>query len=80
MQARLRSGNLEDVDVYDATGVPFATAAGRISYLFDLQGPSLAIDSACSSAIVGMHLAADSLRNKESNLAIVGAANLDFNS
>jgi malonyl CoA-acyl carrier protein transacylase len=76
MQARLRSGNLEDVDVYDATGVPFATAAGRISYLFDLQGPSLAIDSACSSAIVGMHLAADSLRNKESNLAIVGAANL----
>ncbi|MEZ5007184.1 MAG: beta-ketoacyl synthase N-terminal-like domain-containing protein [Chitinophagales bacterium] len=76
MQARLRSGHLEDVDVYDATGVPFATAAGRLSYMFDLQGPSFALDSACSSAIVGMHLAANSLRNKESNLAIVGAANL----
>ena len=76
MQARLRSGNLEDVDVYDATGIPFATAAGRLSYLFDLQGPSFALDSACSSAIVGIHLAADSLRKKESNLAIVGAANL----
>jgi acyl transferase domain-containing protein len=76
VQARLRSGNLEDVDVYDATGIPFSTASGRISYLFDLKGPSMAIDSACSSAIVGMHLATDSLRNKECNLAIVGAANL----
>ncbi len=75
-QARLRSGNLEDVDVYDATGVPFATASGRLSYLFDLQGPSFTIDSACSSAIVGLHLAAESLRKGESNMAIVGAANL----
>ena len=75
-QARLRSGNLEDVDVYDATGIPFATASGRLSYLFDLQGPSFTIDSACSSAIVGLHLASESLRKKESNMAIVGAANL----
>lgn len=75
-QARLRSGNLEDIDVYDATGIPFATASGRISYLFDLQGPSIALDAACSSATASLHLGVESLRKKESNLVIAGAANL----
>jgi acyl transferase domain-containing protein len=76
IQARFRSGNLEKMDVYDATGIPFATAAGRISYLFDLQGHSFALDAACSSTLVGLHLAAQNLRTGISDNAIVVAANL----
>jgi len=76
IQARFRSGNLETMDVYDATGIPFATAAGRVSYLYDLQGPNFALDAACASSIVGLHLAAESLRKGESDTAIVASANL----
>ncbi|MCO5233255.1 MAG: acyltransferase domain-containing protein [Chitinophagales bacterium] len=76
IQARLRSGQLETVDVYDATGIPFATAAGRVSYLYDLQGPNFALDAACASSIVGMHLASQALNNDEADTAIVASANL----
>jgi malonyl CoA-acyl carrier protein transacylase len=75
-QARLRSGNLEDVSVYDTTGIPLATASGRISYQFDLQGPSFTVDAACSSTLVAIHLAADALRRGECDLAVTGSANL----
>jgi len=76
IQARFRSGNLETMDVYDATGIPFATAAGRVSYLYDLQGPNFALDAACASAIVGLHLASEALQKGEADTAIVASANL----
>lgn len=76
IQARFRSGNLETMDVYDATGIPFATAAGRVSYLYDLQGPNFALDAACASSIVGLHLAGEALNNGEADTAIVASANL----
>jgi len=75
-QASLRSGVLENVSVYDTTGIPLATASGRISYQYDLQGPSFSIDAACSSSIVAIHLATEGLRNGECNLAVAGSANL----
>lgn len=76
MSARLRSGNLSDIDVYDATGIPFSTAAGRLSYLYDLRGPNFALDAACASSLVGLHLAAEDLKTKRSDCAIVASANL----
>ena len=76
MSARLRSGNLEDVDVYDTTGIPFATAAGRLSYLYDFRGPNFALDAACASSIVGLHLASEDLKAKRADHAVVAAANL----
>lgn len=76
IQARFRSGNLETMDVYDATGIPFATAAGRVSYLYDLQGPNFALDAACASSIVGLHLASEALNKGEADTAIVASANL----
>ncbi|MEU3260649.1 alpha/beta fold hydrolase [Streptomyces albidoflavus] len=50
--------------------------ANRVSYTFDLQGPSLALDSACSSALMAVHLACESLRRQECRMAIAGGANL----
>ncbi|MEU3838576.1 SDR family NAD(P)-dependent oxidoreductase [Streptomyces sp. NPDC028635] len=50
--------------------------ANRVSYTFDLQGPSLAVDSACSSALSAIQLACESLRRGECRMAIAGGTNL----
>jgi len=65
-----------DVDVFAATGTGRYAAAGRISYAFDLRGPSLVVDTACSSSLVAVHLACRSLRSGDCEVAVVGAANL----
>ena len=64
------------VDGYFFTGSPLNTAAGRVSYTLGLQGPSMAIDTACSSSIVSLHAACQSLRLGESSLALAGGVNL----
>lgn len=61
---------------YDLTGNALNIAAGRLSYLFNFRGPSMAIDTACSSSLVAVHLAIQSLLNKESTLALAGGVNL----
>ena len=61
---------------YAITGTGNCIAANRVSYLFDFKGPSLAIDTACSSALVAVHLACQSLRNGESELAIAAGVNV----
>jgi acyl transferase domain-containing protein len=76
MQARFKSGHLEKVDVYDATGIPFGTACGRVSFLYDLKGNSLALDAACASTLLCTHLACEELNKKSIDAAIVVSANL----
>jgi len=64
------------VDSHTGTGSARSMAVGRISHLLGLQGPNIQLDTACSSSLVGVHLACQSLRLKESNLALVGGVNL----
>jgi acetyl-CoA acetyltransferase len=52
--------------------------SNRISHFFDLQGPSFTMDTACSSSLVAIHQACQSLRNKESKVAIVGGCHLNM--
>lgn len=56
--------------------VSFWSIANRVSYFFNLQGPSLAVDTACSSSLAAVHLACESLRRGECLAAIAGGVNL----
>ncbi|MEV4805672.1 beta-ketoacyl synthase N-terminal-like domain-containing protein [Nonomuraea sp. NPDC049421] len=70
---------LEDLPQIEAwTGIGAATCAvaNRVSYSLDLRGPSMAIDTACSASLVALHLAAQSLRLGESDVALAGGVNL----
>jgi len=65
-----------EMDIYTGTGTAHNVIAGRLSYLFNLQGPSVALDTACSSSLVAAHLAVQSLRQSECRLALVAGVNL----
>jgi acyl transferase domain-containing protein/acyl carrier protein len=52
--------------------------AARLSHFLDLDGPSVVVNSACSSSIVALHWACDSLRSGQSEMAIVGGVNLNL--
>ncbi|ANN17286.1 polyketide synthase [Amycolatopsis orientalis] len=64
------------VDVWSATGAATSIAANRLSYLFDLRGPSLTLDTACSSSLVAVHQAVQSLRRGECGTALAAGVNL----
>lgn len=66
----------QEIDSYFASGVAGSMAAGRISYLLGLQGPSFTVDTACSSSLVALHLACESLRNGESTTALAAGVSL----
>lgn len=66
----------EAVGTYTTTGLASTMVANRVSYLLNLRGPSLTIDTACSSSLVAVHLACQSLWNRESDLALAGGVNL----
>ncbi len=54
----------------------FASIANRVSYFFDFQGPSIAVDTMCSSSLMAIHTAIESLLKGDCKLAIAGGANL----
>ncbi|OBH28493.1 polyketide synthase [Mycobacterium sp. E1715] len=73
--------NLErraEIDAYMSTGNPHSAAVGRISYLLGLRGPAVAVDTACSSSLVAIHLACQSLRLRESDVALAGGVHLSL--
>ncbi len=72
----LASTDLSQVDAWSGTGGALSIIANRVSYFLDLRGPSVTVDTACSSSLVAVHLACQSLRTGESNLALAAGVNL----
>jgi acyl transferase domain-containing protein/acyl carrier protein len=74
--ALLQPTDFASIDAYTGTGTAHCLAANRLSYLLNLRGPSLAVDTTCSSSLVAVHLACNSLRGRECHLALAGGVNL----
>jgi acyl transferase domain-containing protein/acyl carrier protein len=77
------SGNYWDLlrgagalDIYANVGTSRASQAARLCYAFDLRGPSVSVDAASSSSLVAVHLACQSLRSGESEVALAGGVNV----
>ena len=68
--------DLDDIPRYNATGTGAAILANRISHAFDLRGPSVTVDTGCSGSLVALHQACQSLRTRESDMALAGGVNL----
>ena len=66
----------EAMDAYTNIGGTMSIAANRISYTFDLRGPSLSVDTACSSSLTALYLACQSVRSGECEMALAGGVNL----
>ncbi|WP_433664501.1 type I polyketide synthase [Nocardia sp. CA-128927] len=58
------------------TGNASSIAANRLSYLYDLRGPSVSVDTACSSSLVALHMALRSLHDGDCDVAVVGGVNM----
>ncbi|MGW8956313.1 SDR family NAD(P)-dependent oxidoreductase [Paenibacillus sp. NPDC055715] len=64
------------IDAHTSTGLSHSMLANRISYLFNLRGPSEPVDTACSSSLVAVHRAMEAIRNGSCEQAIVGGVNV----
>lgn len=65
-----------DLEAYYATSNASTFGAGRLSYWLGLTGPSLSVDTSCSSSLVGVHLACQSLRAGDCTTALAGGVNV----
>ncbi|TNN40211.1 Lovastatin nonaketide synthase [Liparis tanakae] len=68
----LRSNSPATITHYNGTGTAMSVAANRLSFSFNLTGPSLAIDSACSSSLVALHLACQAIKQGDCEMALCG--------
>ncbi|KAI2787681.1 Highly reducing polyketide synthase sdnO [Penicillium oxalicum] len=73
---RMGFKDLPQITKLHITGTGEAVVSNRISYLFDLKGASVTVDTGCSGSMVALHQACQNLRTGESNMAIVGGTQL----
>ncbi|MGI5222039.1 polyketide synthase Pks13 [Nocardia sp. CA-290969] len=61
---------------YKITGSASSIIANRLSYFYDFRGPSVAVDTACSSTLVAVHQAVQALRAGDADVALAGGVNM----
>jgi amino acid adenylation domain-containing protein len=72
----LLKAHAPSVEAHTSTGTCPSVLANRISYLFNLRGPSLPVDTACSSSLVAVNYAVESIRSGSCDMAIAGGVNI----
>lgn len=68
--------DLASMSAYSMTGNTLSIAVNRLSYIYDLRGPSLAVDTACSSSLVALHYACQALHTGDVTMALAGGVSL----
>lgn len=68
--------DLSHIEPWVVNGGMLFGIANRVSYILDLHGPSLVVDTACAGSLTALHLACQSLRDGSTGLALVAAVNL----
>jgi acyl transferase domain-containing protein len=69
----------EELPRYVMTGNGATMMANRISHFYDLRGPSMTVDTGCSTGLVALHQACQSLKTSDAKTAIVVGANIMIN-
>ncbi|MFI4919816.1 MAG: type I polyketide synthase, partial [Legionellales bacterium] len=72
----LKSGSSNQISAYNNLGASSSAIGARLSYFLGLNGPSFAIDTACSSSMSALYQACMSLRSEDCDLALAGGVNL----
>ncbi|KAK6608712.1 Lovastatin diketide synthase LovF 12 [Botrytis cinerea] len=73
---RMMFKDTNDIAKYHLLGSGEAIASNRISYTFDLKGPSMTVDTGCSGSLVALHQACQGLRSGDTDMALVGGTSL----
>lgn len=74
--SHLQFQDINAIDVHTQTGKSASIVANRLSYFYNLLGPSFIVDAPCSSTLIDLSCACQSIRNGESRSALRGAVKL----